>query len=120
MDSRDAPRALDVIRALELPIALVFNRGRVMAMPQGVSKSTGLHRMLTTLRLSPRNAVAVGDAENDHELLRLAEVGYAVEWGAAIHRTVRSSPLLFAAAMSSWRAMRNPASRGPLGCCASS
>ena len=39
--------------------------------------------MLTTLRLSPRNAVAVGDAENDHELLRLAEVGYAVEWGAA-------------------------------------
>ena len=83
MDSRDAPRALDVIRALELPIALVFNRGRVMAMPHGVSKSTGLQRMLTMLRLSPRNAVAVGDAENDHELLRLAEVGYAVEWGAA-------------------------------------
>jgi hypothetical protein len=26
---------LDVIRALELPIALVFNRGRVMAMLQG-------------------------------------------------------------------------------------
>jgi len=39
--------------------------------------------MLTTLRLSARNTVAIGDAENDHELLRLAEVGYAVEWGAA-------------------------------------
>jgi hypothetical protein len=48
-----------------------------------VSKSTGLQAMLTTLRLSPRNTVAIGDAENDHELLRLAEVGYAVEWGAA-------------------------------------
>ena len=29
-----------------------------------------------------RNTVAVGDAENDHELLRLAEVGAAVEWGS--------------------------------------
>jgi hypothetical protein len=83
LDARDAPGALEVIRSLELPIVLVFNRGRVMAMPQGISKATGLHTMLTTLRLSPRNTVAVGDAENDHELLRLAEVGYAVEWGAA-------------------------------------
>ena len=83
LDARDASRALEVIRALELPIALVFNRGRVMAVSQGVSKSTGFHRMLTMLRLSPRNTVAIGDAENDHELLRLAEVGYAVEWGAA-------------------------------------
>ncbi len=82
-DTRDAPHALEVIRDLELPIVLVFNRGRVMAMPQGVSKATGLQTMLNTLRLSPRNTVAIGDAENDHELLRLAEVGYAVEWGAA-------------------------------------
>lgn len=82
LDARDASRALDVIQSLELPIVLVFNRGRVMAMPQGISKSTGLHAMLTTLRLSARNTVAIGDAENDHELLRLAEVGYAVEWGA--------------------------------------
>lgn len=81
--SVDAPRALEVIHALELPVVLVFNRGRVMAMPQGVSKSTGLQTMLTMLRLSARNTVAIGDAENDHELLRLAEVGYAVEWGAA-------------------------------------
>jgi hydroxymethylpyrimidine pyrophosphatase-like HAD family hydrolase len=83
LDTRDAPRALEVIRDLELPIVLVFNRGRVMAMPQGVSKATGLQTMLGTLRLSARNTVAIGDAENDHELLRLAEVGYAVEWGAA-------------------------------------
>jgi hydroxymethylpyrimidine pyrophosphatase-like HAD family hydrolase len=81
--SSDAVRVLELIRGLELPLVLVFNRGRVMAMPQGISKATGLQTMLTMLRLSARNTVAIGDGENDHELLRLAEVGYAVEWGAA-------------------------------------
>jgi hydroxymethylpyrimidine pyrophosphatase-like HAD family hydrolase len=81
-DANDAPRLLQVIRALELPLVLIFNRGRVMTLPQGVSKATGLGVALETLRLSPRNAVAIGDAENDHELLRLAEVGVAVAWGS--------------------------------------
>ena len=81
-DASAAPRMLDVIRQLELPIVLVFNRSRVMAMPQGISKATGLRAALEALRKSPRNAVAVGDAENDHELLRFAEVGAAVEWGS--------------------------------------
>jgi hydroxymethylpyrimidine pyrophosphatase-like HAD family hydrolase len=81
-DARFAPQMLDAIRELELPIVLLFNRSRVMALAQGVSKATGLSVGLETLRRSPRNAVAVGDAENDHELLRLAEVGAAVEWGS--------------------------------------
>ena len=51
----DAPRVLEVIRALELPLVQVFNRGRVMIVPQGVSKATGLRVVLDTLRLSPRN-----------------------------------------------------------------
>jgi hydroxymethylpyrimidine pyrophosphatase-like HAD family hydrolase len=80
----DAPRMLEVIRALELPLVLLFNRGRVMTLPQGVSKATGLHIALDTLRLSARNTVAIGDAENDHALLDLAEVGAAVEWGSAV------------------------------------
>jgi hypothetical protein len=57
-----------------------------MTLSQGVSKATGLHAALDTLRLSARNTVAFGDAENDHELLRLAEVGIAVEWGSAALR----------------------------------
>jgi hypothetical protein len=81
-DARDAPRLLDVIRELELPLVLAFNRGQVMTSAQGVSKATGLRVALDTLRLSPRNTLAIGDAENDHELLRLAEVGVAVEWGS--------------------------------------
>lgn len=82
----DAPAILDIIRALELPLVLIFNKGRVMTMPQGVSKGTGLHAALSTLRLSARNTLAIGDAENDHELLRLAEVGVAVPWGSAALR----------------------------------
>jgi hypothetical protein len=79
----DAVRVLGAIQALELPLALAFNRSRVMTVPQAVSKATGLHTALDMLRLSAHNAVAIGDAENDHELLRLVEVGVAVEWGAA-------------------------------------
>ena len=48
-------------------------------MPQGASKATGLKTMLETLRRSAHNMVAIGDAENDHEMLRLAEVGAAVD-----------------------------------------
>ena len=76
-------RGCAAIRELELPLVLIFNRGRVMVLPQGVSKATGLQTALGMLRASPRNTLAVGDGENDHELLRLAEVGAAVEWGSA-------------------------------------
>ena len=84
----DAPALLDVIRAFELPLVLIFNKGRVMTTVQGVSKGTGLHAALDTLRLSARNTMAIGDAENDHELLRLAEVGAAVPWGSAALRAL--------------------------------
>ena len=70
----DALQILDVIRQMELPLVLAFNRSRVMVLPQGVSKATGLQVALDMLRLSPHNAVAVGDAENDHALLQLVEV----------------------------------------------
>lgn len=80
------PQLLDVIRALELPLVLLFNRSRLMTLPQGVSKATGLRAALEILRASPRNTVAIGDAENDHELIRLAELGMAVEWGSGTLR----------------------------------
>jgi hypothetical protein len=86
-EASEAPRLLEVIHALELPLVLIFNGGRVMVLPQGVSKATGLHVALDMLRLSPRNTVAIGDRENDHELLRLAEIGVAVEWGSPALRS---------------------------------
>jgi len=81
-DASSAHQLLNVIRELELPIVLSFNRSRVMALAQGVSKATGLGAALEIIRASPRNTVAIGDAENDHELLRFSEVGAAVEWGS--------------------------------------
>jgi hydroxymethylpyrimidine pyrophosphatase-like HAD family hydrolase len=92
----DALQILDLIRQMELPLVLAFNRSRVMVLPQGVTKATGLQAALDMLRLSPHNAVAVGDAENDHALLQLVEVGAAVEWGsqtlqAAADLTIRGT-----------------------------
>ena len=79
-----AQRILAIIQRLELPVALAFNRSRVMALPQAISKATGLREALAILRLSPHNAVAIGDAENDHELLQVCEMGVAVEWGSEV------------------------------------
>ena len=79
-----APRILAILQRLELPLVLAFNRSRVMVLPQAISKATGLREALTILRLSSHNAVAIGDAENDHELLRACEVGVAVAWGSEV------------------------------------
>jgi hydroxymethylpyrimidine pyrophosphatase-like HAD family hydrolase len=81
-DASTSPVLIETIHALELPLALTFNRGRVMALPQAVGKSTGLRHALTTLRLSIHNTIGIGDAENDYDLLEACEVGVAVEWGS--------------------------------------
>ena len=77
-----APVFLELIRNRELPLAILFNRSRLMVLPQSVSKSTGLRNALATLRLSAHNAIGIGDAENDHALLEACEVGVAVGWGS--------------------------------------
>ncbi len=81
-DARHAHSVLDIIRGLELPLVIMFNRSRLMILPQSISKATGLHEVLSTLRLSPHNTIAIGDAENDHALLEMCEVGVAVPWGS--------------------------------------
>jgi hydroxymethylpyrimidine pyrophosphatase-like HAD family hydrolase len=85
-DARWAGAMLEAIRALELPLVLTFNRGRVMVLPQSIGKSTGLRQALLALRMSIHNTVGIGDAENDHDLLDACEVGVAVAWGSAALR----------------------------------
>ncbi len=51
-DAGSAPQILAVIRELELPLALLFNRSRLMVLPQAISKSTGLRKALNAFRLS--------------------------------------------------------------------
>ena len=69
---------LETIRDLGLELHVVFNKGAVMVLPASVNKASGLKAALGELGLSVRNAVAIGDAENDHALLREAEYGVAV------------------------------------------
>jgi hydroxymethylpyrimidine pyrophosphatase-like HAD family hydrolase len=84
LDAAAAPQVLSVIRELELPLVLLFNRGHLMVLPQAVSKGPGLREALATLRLSVHNAIAIGDAENDHDLLATCELGVAVSWGSRL------------------------------------
>ena len=81
-DAAAAPKILEAIRKLELPLMLVFNRSRVMVLPQGINKATGLREALNTMRLSLHNCIGIGDAENDHALLDACEIGVAVSWGS--------------------------------------
>jgi len=70
--------ASEVIRECGLDCQLVRNRGELMILPAGVTKGTGLIEALGVLGLSRHNAIGVGDAENDHSLLEVCEVGVAV------------------------------------------
>jgi hydroxymethylpyrimidine pyrophosphatase-like HAD family hydrolase len=69
---------LDAIRACGLELQVIFNKGAVMVLPSGVNKATGLAAALEELKLSPHNAVGVGDAENDHAFLSACECSVAV------------------------------------------
>lgn len=71
-------KVLQAIRDLGLELQVIFNKGAVMVLPSAVNKATGLVKALCDLGLSRHNTVGVGDAENDHALLDLAECGVAV------------------------------------------
>ena len=74
----DEAAALEAVRELGLECQLISNRGALMVLPSGVSKGSGLTEALADLGISPHNTAAVGDAENDHSLVAVAELGVAV------------------------------------------
>jgi HAD superfamily hydrolase (TIGR01484 family) len=69
---------LETIREMGLSLQVIFNKGAVMVLPEGVNKATGLAAALRELRLSPHNTAGAGDAENDQGFLTLCEFGVAV------------------------------------------
>ena len=69
---------LEAIRELGLGHTVIFNKGSVMVLPEGVNKASGLAAALVELGLTAHEAVGVGDAENDHALVTVAECGVAV------------------------------------------
>jgi HAD superfamily hydrolase (TIGR01484 family) len=69
---------LDTIEQHGLEHHVVFNKGAVMVLPAGVNKATGLRFALQQLRLSPRNTICAGDAENDQTMFQDCEIAVAV------------------------------------------
>ncbi len=74
----DEAAVLSQVRRLGLECELLRNRGALMVLPAGVSKGFGLFEGLGELGISHHNTIAIGDAENDHSLLEVAEVGVTV------------------------------------------
>lgn len=70
---------IEAIQTLGLEHAVIFNKGAVMVLPSGVNKATGLKAALDELSLSPHNVISIGDAENDHAMMALSELGVAVK-----------------------------------------
>jgi len=60
------------------PCQVVPNKDRVMLLPEGIDKASGLAAALERLGLERADTVAVGDAENDLPLLRGAGLAVAV------------------------------------------
>lgn len=71
-------QVLEAIRKLGLELQVIFNKGAVMVLPSGTNKATGLQAALDDMRASAARVVAIGDAENDHALLRMCGCGVAV------------------------------------------
>ena len=66
------------ISELNLDLDIIPNKGSVMVLPRGVDKGFGLAAALKEFQIPNKAVVAVGDAENDHSLLREAGFSAAV------------------------------------------
>lgn len=70
---------LDAIRDFGLRWHVIFNKEAVMALPENVTKATGLAVALRRLNVAPEETVGIGDAENDHAFLRICGLSVAVD-----------------------------------------
>jgi hydroxymethylpyrimidine pyrophosphatase-like HAD family hydrolase len=69
---------MQAIKDAHLELQVIFNKGAVMILPSGVNKATGLAAALEIAKISPEETVGVGDAENDHAMLKSCGLGVAV------------------------------------------
>ena len=70
---------LDAIRDFGLPWHVIFNKEAVMALPENVTKASGLAVALRRLNVTAEETVGIGDAENDHAFLRMCGFSVAVD-----------------------------------------
>lgn len=95
-DIGEQARLDSALAAAGIEADLIPNRDRVMVLPRGVDKASGLLRALDLLGISPERAAAAGDGENDVPMLRVAghaiAVANAVDELKAIADVVTRSP----------------------------
>ena len=87
---------LEAIRDLGLDLQIIFNKGAVMVLPNGINKASGLGAALEDLGLSAHSVVATGDAENDLAFMRTC--GCAVAVGNALPAVKAAADLVTGAA----------------------
>lgn len=83
---------LKAIRDLGLDLQIIFNKGAVMVLPNGINKASGLGAALEDLGFSAHNIVATGDAENDLAFMRIC--GCAVAVGNALPAVKEAADLV--------------------------
>ncbi|OAI42532.1 hypothetical protein AYO41_04085 [Verrucomicrobia bacterium SCGC AG-212-E04] len=84
--------ALEVIKRLGVGYNVIFNKGAVMLLPEGVDKAFGLKAALAKLELSASEVIGFGDAENDHAFLRMC--GFSVAVSNAIAAIKKSADVV--------------------------
>ena len=66
------------IRDLKLRWNVIMNRESIMLLPHGINKGTGFAAALADLGLTAEAVMGIGDAENDHDFLRMCGLSVAV------------------------------------------
>jgi hydroxymethylpyrimidine pyrophosphatase-like HAD family hydrolase len=61
-----------------LPVTLIENVDRIMVLPAGITKATGVRHALEQMGLAGRGFAAIGDGENDAPMLKEAGLSAAV------------------------------------------
>lgn len=64
------------IQDLGVNLQIIYNKGAVMVLPEGINKAFGLKALSEIMNLSLQQIVGVGDAENDCDFLE--QCGYSV------------------------------------------
>jgi len=75
----DPDEARAVLRDRELPVRVLDTGFAIHLQAPGVNKGTAMRELAADMGLSPGEMLAIGDSENDIEMLRAAGIGVAVQ-----------------------------------------
>mmetsp|Transcript_2933 Transcript_2933/g.8270 ORF Transcript_2933/g.8270 Transcript_2933/m.8270 type:complete len:312 (+) Transcript_2933:136-1071(+) len=77
-DRMDSLRPLAMERFQDAASLTIAIPGMLEVLPLGVSKGSGVRKLLDTMRVNPEDVMAIGDGENDIEMLEMVGLGVAM------------------------------------------